>query len=140
MSLFFYGNKKIVMYNYQTSIIIEKKSYLQLVQKEVEGKEPVYERILQNGQNILDETEPGPERDGIEKRLDGLTNDWNDVKQKSDKRAADIDQIYPLCQEHTDGYVTFSVYLNDAEKRQRAFETVPYDKDEIARQRKELEV
>lgn len=128
------------MFYHRTTIIIEKKYYLQLVQKEVDAKEPVYERILQNGKNILDETEPGPEKDAVQGRLDDLTDNWNDVKQKSAKRASDIDQLYPVCQDHFDGYVTFSLYLTDAEKRQQAFEPVPCDKDELERQKKELEV
>lgn len=128
------------MFYYQTSIIIEKKYYLQLVQKEVDAKEPVYERILQNGQNILDETEPGPEKDAVQTKLDDMTKNWDDVKEKSAKRGSDIDKLYPVCQDYSDGYVTFSVYLTDAEKRQQTFEPVAGDKDEIERQKKELEV
>lgn len=128
------------MYYHRTSIIIEKKYYLQFVQKEVDAKEPVYESILQNGRNILDETEPGPEKNGVQGKLDDLTDSWNGVKENSAKRASDIDQLYPLCQVYADGYVTFSIYLNDAEKRQQALEPVAGDKDELERQKKELEV
>ena len=129
------------MYYYKTSITLENECYLpQLAEKDLEAKKPIYERILQNGHSLLDETEPGPERDAVQQKLDDLTNKWNGVKEKADKRTDDLGRLLPLAQTHNDNYVTFSVYLNGAEKKLNGFKQPEMDPEELERQKKELEV
>uniref|UniRef100_A0A7M5V1J7 Uncharacterized protein n=1 Tax=Clytia hemisphaerica TaxID=252671 RepID=A0A7M5V1J7_9CNID len=110
-----------------------------LAEKDLEAKEPIYERILQNGNSLLDETEPGPERDAVQQKLDDLTDKWNGVKEKADKRTDDLGRLLPLAQTHNDNYVTFSVYLNGAEKKLNGFKQPEMDPEELERQKKELE-
>ena len=88
----------------------------------------------------MESTEPGPEKDALQKRLDDITECWNDVKGESFKRKEDIDKLYPLCHAYDDRYVTFSVYLQDAEKRKNGLGPVSSDKSEVLKQIKELEV
>lgn len=128
------------MYFYKSTITFENTRYLQLAEKDLEAKEPVYERILQNGHSLLDETEDGPEKDAVQQRLDELTNTWNDIKDKSNKRSDDIGRLYPLASAHNDDYVTFSVYLTGAEKKLDELDKPCIDEKELERQQKELEV
>ena len=128
------------MYFYKSTITFENTRYLQLAEKDLEAKEPVYERILQNGHSLLDETEDGPEKEAVQQRLDELTNTWNGIKEKSNQRSNDIGALYPLASAHNDNYVTFSVYLTGAEKKLNGFDNPCIDEKELERQQKELEV
>lgn len=128
------------MYMYKSTVTFENTRYLQLAEKDLEAKEPVYERILQNGHSLLDETEDGPEKEAVQKRLDELTDTWNGIKEKSNKRTDDIGELYPLASDHNDKYVTFSVYLTGAEKKLNGFDKPCIDEEELERQQKELEV
>lgn len=128
------------MYFYKSTITFENTRYLQLAEKDLEAKEPVYERILQNGHSLLDETEDGPEKEVVQQRLDELTDTWNGIKEKSNQRSNDIGRLYPLASAHNDNYVTFSVYLNGAEKKLNGFDKPCIDEKELERQQKELEV
>lgn len=112
----------------------------QLLHQDIIQKEPVYERILQNGENLLEASEPGDERDALSKRLDDVKNEWNDVKESSNKRKNDIDRLFPLTKNYNGKYVTFSIYLRDAEKQKENLEPLSTDKDKALLQQKETEV
>jgi Spectrin repeat. len=128
------------MFYYKNTIILETQCYLQLAEKDLEAKEPLYERILQNGNSLLDDTEDGPEKEAVQQKLDDLTKKWDDVKDKTKKRTDDLDRLYPLAQAHSDSHVTFSVYLDGAEKKLNGFKQPAIDQEELDRQKKELEV
>lgn len=89
---------------------------------------------------MLEASEPGDERDALSKRLDHVKNEWNDVKESSNKRKNDIDRLFPLAKNYNGKYVTFSIYLRDAEKRKENLEPLSTDKDKALLQQKETEV
>lgn len=89
---------------------------------------------------MLEASEPGDERDALSKRLDDVKNEWNDVKESSNKRKNDIDRLFPLAKNYNGKYVTFSIYLRDAEKRKENLEPLSTDKDKALLQQKETEV
>ena len=103
-------------------------------------QEPVFDRIIQNGHNLLDATEPGTEKDALQKRLNDVTDRWRDVKQTSTKRKDDIERLYPLCKTYDDEYTTFSVWLVDAEKRKNGFHPVSSDKEILLDQLDQVKV
>lgn len=102
--------------------------------------EPVFERIVENGNHLLDETEPGAEKEALQQRIDDTKKKWEEVKDKSYKRKDDIDKLYPLAQAYNDDYVTFSVYLQDAEKRKDNLKPVSADEEEILKQLEDIKV
>ena len=62
------------------------------------------------------------------------------MKERSNKRKNDIDRLFPLAKNYNGKYVTFSIYLRDAEKRKENLEPLSTDKDKALLQQKEVEV
>ena len=62
------------------------------------------------------------------------------MKESSNKRKNDIDRLFPLAKNYNEKYVTFSIYLRDAEKRKENLEPLSTDKDKALLQLKETEV
>ena len=91
---------------------------------------------------MLENTEPGQERDLLDKKLEETEKRWKDVEERTIKRGDDLDKLYPASQKLKDDTLLFSVWLMDAEKKKDRLDSEPLssDKDIIAVQNKELEV
>ena len=105
-------------------------------------QEPVFERIIRNGQDRVDDLEPGKERDALEQKLDDAEKQWNDVKTKSEKKTKDIERLHPRSKKYKDDSVTFSVWLEKAEKKKDDIEKQPLLSHEygLKKQLKDTEV
>ena len=115
---------------------------LQIIQQDVKQQEPVFERIIRNGQDRIDDSEPGTERDALEQKLDDAEKQWNDVKTRSEKKTKDIERLHPRSKKYKDDSVSFSVWLEKAEKKKDDIEKQPLLSDEngLKKQLKDTEV
>lgn len=76
---------------------------------------PVLEKVLQDGQAALHGTSNGAGRDELEARLNDSKKRWEEVKQGTEQRSSDLDDLYPKSRAFYDTSVTFSCWLMKAE-------------------------
>ena len=99
----------------------------------------MFERIVQNGDSLLDEAEEGPEKEALRERLEVINEQWNDIKSQTQTRKEYIDKLYPLCEKFNDNYVLFSVFLEDSQKCLEGM-SLSLDKNEAGGKMEELKV
>lgn len=86
--------------------------------------------------------EPGNDKEALQNKLTEAEAKWSSVKQKCDKKCKDIDELYPLSQKYSEDAVTFSIWLDKAEKKKGDLETQPLlpNENDLKKQRKDTEV
>ena len=90
--------------------------FFQPIKDTVLHLEPVYEQLLRAGGNVLETSEPGPDKDALEQRLQNTKDRWNEVKRKTADRQEQLEQVVPLAKKYRDETQSLKPWLSDAEK------------------------
>lgn len=85
----------------------------------IQQQESLFEQLVRSGRNLLDTSEPGPDRDGFENKLSDATQRWESVKQQTLERQEQLDRVLPLAKEFHSDIQGVKPWLLDAEKRLR---------------------
>lgn len=93
---------------------------------------------MKAGRNVLDTSEPGPDRDALEQKLHDTTSRFNDIKDKTADRQERLDKVVPLSRKHKYESQTFKPWLTSAEKRYAALNPDTFDKTSLDNQLKML--
>ncbi len=112
------------------------------MEKDIQKREPEYEKVMNNGHALLDASEPGLERNDLGSKLVESEKRWNDVKTTAEKRSNGIDVILPESQKYSDNSVTFSCWLMTAETKEKDLSgrELPFDKTRLDQYGQEVEV
>ena len=89
---------------------------------------------MRAGKNILETSEPGPDRDALEDKLNDLTQRWDSVKRQTADRQQQLDQVLPLSKEFHGEIQDLKPWLSDAEKRLQAIDPDACDERSIDKQ------
>ena len=89
---------------------------------------------MRAGRNVLDTSEPGPDRDALENKLNDLTQRWDSVKRQTADRQQQLDQVLPLSKEFHGEIQDIKPWLSDAEKRLQAIDPDACDNRSIDKQ------
>lgn len=105
------------------------------LQKDLALQDPVFEKLIQNGQGVVDALEDAPEREAMEQKLAELKTRWQDVKGKVYDRQKQLVKVEPEAQKFRQEADSLSLLLTDAEKQVEEFEPLTVDTDSIAKQK-----
>ena len=87
---------------------------------------------MKHGQNLLESTEPGDERDELEKKLGDVKERWSDVKQKAVDHMDLVNSTVPEADKYKDAVDSLGPWLPEAEGTLSSLEPVTADEDSIA--------
>ena len=82
----------------------------------------------------MDTSEPGPDRDTLEDKLNDATQRWESVKKQTADRQEQLDQVLPLAKEFHSEIQDIKPWLSEAEKRLQAVELDSCDLRSIDKQ------
>ncbi|KAJ7387741.1 hypothetical protein OS493_001084 [Desmophyllum pertusum] len=105
------------------------------LQKDLALQDPVFEKLVQNGQGVVDALDDAPERDAMEQKIAELKTRWQDAKGKVDDRQDQLIKVETEAQKFRQEADSLSLLLADAEQQVEAFEPLTVDIDSIAKQK-----
>ena len=102
----------------------------------------MFERVVRNGHARVDSLEQGKEQDSLRDKINEAETRWATLKEKCDENCKDVDKLYPYSQKYSDEAVTFSIWLEKAEKKKDDLESQPLlpNENDLKKQRKDTEV
>lgn len=121
-------------------IVSEQKEHIQhTVSDNIARKQPVFEKILEDGLDMLERMEPGSERDAQQEKLEKMKSRWNDVKDKTAEVQRRVAEVYEASQKYDQRASAFKEWLQDVEKKASKIYPVSCDENELNESLKELE-
>lgn len=105
------------------------------LQKDLSLQDPVFEKLVQTGQGVVDALEDAPERDAMEKKIAELKRRWQDVKDKVGDRQKQLIKVEKEALEYRQEADSLSLLLGDAEKQVDEFEPLTVDIESIGKQK-----
>ena len=105
------------------------------LQKDLSLQDPVFEKLIQNGQGVVDALEDAPEREAMEQKIAELKTRWQDVKGKADERQKQLVKVESEAQKFRQDADSLTSLLADAEKQVDEFEPLTVNIDSIAKQK-----
>ena len=99
-------------------IVSEQKEYVKhSVSENISRKQPVFEKILEDGHSMLEKMEPGSERDIQQEKLEKMRSRWNDIKDKVGGLQKFVEEVHEASQKYDHRAAAFRFWLEDAEKK-----------------------
>ena len=108
------------------------------LQKELELQDPVLEKLVQNGQQVVDALEDAPEREAMEEKISELKTRWQAVKAKVGDRQNQLNKVETEAEKFRQEADSLSALLSNAEKQVEEFEPLSVGIDNIAKQKELL--
>lgn len=109
------------------------------LQKDLALQDRVFEKLVQNGQQVVDALEDDPEREAMEQKIIELKTRWQLMKDKVDDRQNQLNKVEDEAQKFRQEADSLSALLTDAEKQVGEFEPLSVDIDNIAKQKELLQ-
>ena len=107
--------------------------------EEVKLQQPKVEDVLKQGKELLENAEPGAEKDALEKKLNKLSDRWNDLNKKTNDRKELLDEVVDLANKVDDGEKDMLPWLNDAEKNMETLDRTSVDPETLKQQKSDIE-
>lgn len=104
----------------------------------IHQQETLFEQLIRAGRNILETTEPGPDKEALETKLNDTTQRWDSVKKQTAERQEQINEVLPLAKEFLSEMQDVKPWLKDAEKRLESLEPDACDLISVDRQLESL--
>lgn len=121
-------------------IVSEQKEHIQhSVSENIARKQPVFEKILEDGLSMVERMEPGSEKDEQLEKLEQMKSRWNDVKEKTAELQSRVEEVHEASQKYDQRAAAFKDWLQDAEKKASKIYPVSCDENELDESLKELE-
>ena len=121
-------------------IVSEQKERIQRnVSDNIARKQPVFEKILEDGLEMLERMEPGSEKDVQQEKLEQMKTRWNDVKDKTAEIQKCVQEVHEASQKYDLRAVAFREWLQNSEKKASKIYPVSCDEHELDESLKEIE-
>ena len=91
----------------------------------------MFEKLMKSGQSVLGSLEDGLDKETLEKRLDEMKEQWQEVKGQVEEWNAKIAKVYPIAEDYKDKVDDFGTWLEGAEKGVEAIEPANVKKTEV---------
>ena len=88
----------------------------QPIHQEILEKEPVYNALLESGENLKNASEVQEDKDNFNEKLQNLAQRWTYLKSKSAERDAALDEAVEATTEYQELRDKFLPWLDEAEK------------------------
>lgn len=85
---------------------------------------------MRSGNNLLENTDPGPEKDELQNKLDNTKQRWNNIKDKVSSHKEKVNAAIPEAAKYSTAADGLEPWLNEAEEKLSSLE--PISADEIA--------
>lgn len=105
-----------------------------MLKDDVHQTDQLADELIARIEHLLENTEPSPDRENLEKRLEDMKTRWNAVKSKTSERQAEIDRHAPVLHEYHEDVGDFSVWLSDLDKKLSSQEPIGCNVDSICKQ------
>lgn len=105
------------------------------LQKDLALQDPVFEKLVQNGQGVVDALEDAPEREAMEQKIAELKTRWQDVKDKVGDRHKQLIKVETEALKFRQEADFLSLLLVDAEKQVDEFEPLTVDIESTTKQK-----
>lgn len=121
-------------------IVSEQREHIQLsVSENIARKQPVFDKILEDGLSMLERMEPGSDRDLQQEKLEQMKSRWNDVSNKAAELQRLVEEVHEASQKYDRLAAAFKEWLEDVEKKANKIHPVSCDQNELDESLKELE-
>ena len=101
-------------------------------------KQPVFEKILEDGNEMLERMEPGAEKEEQQEKLEKMNSRWNDVKNKTSELKRQVEEVYEASQKYDRQAGVFKDWLQKAENKVSKIHPVSCDEMELNASLEEL--
>lgn len=105
------------------------------LRKELTLQEPSVEKLVQNGQQVVDALEDAPEREAMEQKINELKTRWQATKAKVEDRQTHLNGVKAEAQKFRQEADSLSALVSDVEEKVREFEPLSVNMDNIAKQK-----
>ena len=112
--------------------------YLQAIDEELSQVEPVFEKLVDMVQSLLDTSEPSEDREVLEQKLDDVKIRWYCLREKTPEREEQILKVLPLARKYDNTADPFAAWLEEAERRVGELEPIALNKAQVSQQAEEV--
>ena len=105
-----------------------------MLKDDVQQTDQLADELIARIEHLLENTEPSPDHENLEKRLEDMKMRWQTVKSKTADRQAEIDTHAPVLHEFHDDVGDFSTWLRDLDKNLSTQEPIGCDVRSICKQ------
>ena len=93
--------------------------------------EPVYEKVKENGQSLLESSPDDEESSELREEIEKLTSTWENACAKANRRGEDLETALPLTKSYSMTRDDFVTWLSGAERKLGNVEEMPMNLDNI---------
>ena len=111
---------------------------LQVIDENLSQVEPVFEKLVDLVQSLLDTSEPSDDREVLEHKLDDVKIRWYCLREKVPEREEQILRVLPLARKFENITEPFTAWLEETERRVGELEPTSLNKDEVTRKLEEV--
>ena len=100
--------------------------------------EPVFEKLVDLVQSLLDTSEPSEDREVLENKLDDVKIRWYCLREKVPEREEQILRVLPLARKFENITEPFTAWLEETERRVGELEPTSLNKNVVTRKSEEI--
>lgn len=100
-------------------------------------QEPVFGQLMRTGNNLLESTEPGPDKDELQSKVEDMKQRWDDIKEQVANHKAKVDAVLPEAAKYSEAAEALEPWLTDAEQKLASLDPISADK-KVIKDRQEL--
>lgn len=106
---------------------------------DVEDLDELADELISRVERVLENAEPGPDREALETRFEDMKAKWEDVKDKVDHRQSELDVRAPVLYKYHEKVEDFVTWLTELENKISSQSPVSCDTKMIAKQLEQAE-
>lgn len=110
-------------------VVDEQKGEAQSFANSLTKKEPVYEKLVEEGERMLEKMLPGDERDEHQANLEDTKARWEALKDNSEKLRNKIEEVHEIAGQYDKKSDKFNDWLEETEKKLGKIRTKSYTQD-----------
>ena len=99
--------------------------------------EPVFAQICNSADEVLENAEPGEEKDQLKDKIDDAKKRFNDMKENSEKRSQVLEDEVELTEKFDEQHKPFASWLDTIEPKVKDLRPLPCEEESLERQAKQ---
>lgn len=122
------------------SVVDEQKDKMQyFILNNITKKEPVFEKLMEEGERMLEKMEPGEDEERHQRKLEDITARWQAFKDKAENMQNKIDEVHEAAGQYDKKNNKFKSWLDEAEKKLGKVKVKSYTPEDADKTLEELE-
>lgn len=105
--------------------------------EKIKKQEPVFEQLMTSGNNLLENTDSGPEKDELQNKLDDMKQRWDDIKEQVATHKDKVNAAVPEASKYSDAANELEPWLSNAEEKLASLDPISTD-EKAVKERQEL--